>query len=133
MLEWEGHFDSHVLDAFISSIGIYPVGTLVRLRTNRLGIVVAGNAREPTMPAVRAFFSTTDREFLPPETFICSATLKGDAAIGIENGEAWFGPRWPVIQAFVLDNRMPTADVIGTGQANIASPALDQPRVAAGN
>lgn len=133
MLEWEGHFDPDVLDAFISSIGIYPVGTLVRLRTNRLGIVVAGNAREPTMPAMRAFFSTTEREFLPPEIVICSATLKGDAAIGIENGEAWFGPRWPVIQAFVLDNRMPTADLIGAGQANIASPGMDQRRFAARN
>lgn len=84
MLDWEGHFDPGVLDAFIRSIGIYPVGTLVRLRTNRLGIVIAGNNLEPTMPMVRAFFSTMEREFVPLESFICSATLKGDAAIGIE-------------------------------------------------
>lgn len=38
MAEWSaGHFDKTVFQAFVKSIGIYPVGSLVRLTTGRLG------------------------------------------------------------------------------------------------
>jgi len=67
MLEWEGQFDPTLLDAFIRSIGIYPVGTLVRLRSNRLGIVTAENKREPTHPKVKAFYAVRDHAMIEPE------------------------------------------------------------------
>ncbi|WP_446893559.1 HD-GYP domain-containing protein, partial [Acinetobacter sp. NS4_7] len=41
MAEWSaGHFDRTVFQAFVKSIGIYPVGSLVRLTTGRLGVVI---------------------------------------------------------------------------------------------
>jgi len=40
MTEWsKGHFDLRVFQAFVKSIGIYPVGSLVRLESGRLGVV----------------------------------------------------------------------------------------------
>ncbi len=109
MLTWDGHFDRQVLHAFIRSIGIFPVGALVRLRSNRLGLVIGANNRAPTLPLVRAFYTAIDEEFMPLETFTCSDTLKGDGIVGLEAADRWFGTRWPIVQSFILDNRMPPA------------------------
>ncbi|NIJ06799.1 putative nucleotidyltransferase with HDIG domain [Sphingomonas vulcanisoli] len=107
MLDWDGHFDPAILQAFIHSIGIYPVGALVRLRTNRLGIVTGGNPADPLLPKVRAFYSTTERELVRFEELTCSLSLRGDNIVGVESGEAWFGTGWSVLRALVLDGRMP--------------------------
>ncbi|MDC6684580.1 HD-GYP domain-containing protein, partial [Leclercia adecarboxylata] len=41
MVEWRGnHFDPMVFNAFVKSVGIYPVGSLVRLRSGRLAVVM---------------------------------------------------------------------------------------------
>ena len=41
MAEWRnGHFDERVFQAFVKTIGIYPSGTLVRLKSGRLAIVM---------------------------------------------------------------------------------------------
>ena len=122
MLDWEGHFDPVILQAFIHSIGIYPVGALVRLRTNRLGIVTGGNPADPLLPKVRAFFSTTERELVKFDEFTCSLSLRGDNIVGVESSEAWFGSSWGMIRALVLDGRMPDPRLI---RAASALPRLD--------
>jgi HD-GYP domain-containing protein (c-di-GMP phosphodiesterase class II) len=41
MAEWsKGHFDEMVFHAFVKTVGIYPVGSLVRMESGRLGVVV---------------------------------------------------------------------------------------------
>lgn len=56
MQQWQGHFDSRLLEQFADSLGIYPVGTLVRLSCGELGVVTgsAGDYAENVM--VRIFF-----------------------------------------------------------------------------
>jgi HD-GYP domain-containing protein (c-di-GMP phosphodiesterase class II) len=39
MAEWKGHFDPAVFQAFVKSLGIYPIGSLVRLESGKLGVV----------------------------------------------------------------------------------------------
>ena len=39
MASWKGHFDEHVFQAFVRSVGIFPIGSLVRLTSGRLAIV----------------------------------------------------------------------------------------------
>jgi putative nucleotidyltransferase with HDIG domain len=98
MLEWEGHFDPKLLDAFVRSIGIYPVGTLVRLRSNRLGLVVAENRREPTHPKVKAFYSIYERALTRPEIVPIGTSLRDDAIIKRELPEHWNLGDWPRLQ-----------------------------------
>ena len=67
MGQWaEGHFDPVVFQAFAKSLGIYPVGSLVRLTSGLLGVVTQQNANALTTPVVKTFFSTRSNERISP-------------------------------------------------------------------
>jgi len=54
ILEWSAHhFDPQMVRAFIRSIGIYPSGSLVRLASGRLAVVVEQHPDKPALPKVR--------------------------------------------------------------------------------
>lgn len=81
MAEWsKGHFDQVVFHAFVKSIGIYPVGSLVRLKSGRLGVVVGQSARSLLTPSVKVFFSTRANARIPVEV-VDLAAAGGDEAI----------------------------------------------------
>ncbi len=68
MAEWtQGHFDPAIFQSFVKSLGIYPIGSLVRLASGRLAIVVEQSARSLLAPRVKVFFSTRSNARLPPE------------------------------------------------------------------
>jgi putative nucleotidyltransferase with HDIG domain len=94
MYGWKGHFDPVIFTAFVRSVGIYPVGTLVRLKSDRLAFVSDINARDLTRPIVRPFYS------IPHASSIRSADLNllnnpsGDAIISSEAPEKWGLEDW---------------------------------------
>lgn len=57
--EMAGAFDPDILHKFIESVGVYPVGSFVRLRSNRLAMVIDENPEDSRKPIVRTFFSLT--------------------------------------------------------------------------
>lgn len=57
------HLDSELVDKFIRCMGVYPVGALVQLESNRLAIVEEQNPDDPTHPKVMTFYSLGDKGF----------------------------------------------------------------------
>ncbi len=56
-------FDGELVTAFIRAIGVHPTGTLVRLRSQRVGMVARSNSREPLKPVVKVFYNAKLRQY----------------------------------------------------------------------
>jgi HD-GYP domain-containing protein (c-di-GMP phosphodiesterase class II) len=68
MAEWKGHFDPTVFQAFVKSLGIYPIGSFVRLESGKLGVVIEQGEQSLLKPKVKVFFSTKSQAYIRPET-----------------------------------------------------------------
>jgi HD-GYP domain-containing protein (c-di-GMP phosphodiesterase class II) len=88
MAEWrEGHFDEKIFHAFVKTIGIYPTGTLVRLKSGRLAVVVEQSDKGLLTPIVKAFFSTRSNEPFPPQ--VIDLAKSPEAIDNIEDPAKW--------------------------------------------
>jgi putative nucleotidyltransferase with HDIG domain len=88
MAEWRnGHFDERIFHSFVKTIGIYPTGTLVKLKSDRLAVVIEQSEKGLLTPHVKAFFSTKSNEPIMPETIdLAKAT---DSIANVEIAEKW--------------------------------------------
>ncbi|MCH6485292.1 HD-GYP domain-containing protein [Pseudoxanthomonas sp. LH2527] len=89
MASWQGHFDPALLKAFVRSLGIYPVGTLVRLSSERLAVVVEQNPATLLAPRVRVFYSAKSRTHLLLADIDLATTDGRERIVGIESPEKW--------------------------------------------
>ncbi|WP_343297194.1 HD-GYP domain-containing protein [Pseudomonas aeruginosa] len=89
MAKWEGHFDKCIFHAFVKAVGIYPVGSLVRLSSQRLAVVVEPGMESLLTPKVRVFFSLRSREPIPMQTIDLAATSCKDSITGPEDPTLW--------------------------------------------
>jgi HD-GYP domain-containing protein (c-di-GMP phosphodiesterase class II) len=91
MASWKGHFDPAVFQAFVKSLGIYPSGSLVRLASGRLAVVIEQNPAALTAPRVKVFFST--KSMLPIPAEVLDLACGGDRIAGRESRAAWNFPQ----------------------------------------
>ena len=93
MAEWaEGHFDHQVFQAFVKSLGIYPIGSLVRLTSGRIGVVMEQTSKSLTTPCVKVFYSTKSSLRITPEIIDLSLPSCSDKIAGREDPEKWRFP-----------------------------------------
>jgi HD-GYP domain-containing protein (c-di-GMP phosphodiesterase class II) len=93
MAEWShGHFDPRIFQAFVKSVGIYPVGSLVRLESGRIGVVVDQSEKSLLTPRVKVFYSTRSNQRIAPETLDLSSNIVRDKIVAREEPEKWKFP-----------------------------------------
>lgn len=93
MAEWsKGHFDPLVFQAFVKSMGIYPVGSLVLLSSGRIGVVTEQAQTSLIMPRVKVFFSTKSGMRIPPEVLDLSRRGSVERIVGREDPGKWGFP-----------------------------------------
>lgn len=89
MAQWEGHFDDTVFKAFVRSIGIYPIGSMVKLKSGRLAVVIDQNEKSLLTPVVKVFFSTKAKARIPVEALDLSKPNANDSIVSHEDPATW--------------------------------------------
>ncbi len=87
MAEWKGHFDPVVFQAFVKSLGIYPIGSLVRLESGKLGVVIEQGEQSLLKPKVKVFFSTKSQAYIKPE--VIDLARSPEKIAGREDAAKW--------------------------------------------
>lgn len=90
MAEWsKGHFDQRIFEAFVRSIGIYPVGSLIKLKSERLGVVIEQTEKSLLTPKVKVFFSIKSDARITPEILDLSKPACADKIVSHEDPAKW--------------------------------------------
>lgn len=101
-LEWmtgtTGQFDPRVLQAFRRMIGLFPVGSLVRLESQRLALVVDDGEAAGSPPVVCVVMCAATRRSLVP---VRTSTVH-DRILGLELSTRWPLDNWKGQRAAIL-------------------------------
>lgn len=93
MAEWsKGHFDETIFQGFVKCVGIFPVGSLVRLKSGRLAVVTEQSGKALLKPVVRVFFSTRSGTRIPHEVIDLASPGAGDEIAEREDAARWAFP-----------------------------------------
>jgi len=83
-------FDEELMEHFIQALGIYPVGSLVRLESNRLAVVMQQNQGGLLHPIVRVVYDIAAGRALEPFDLDLSRPERGaDRVLSSEEPSAW--------------------------------------------
>ncbi|WP_374569371.1 HD-GYP domain-containing protein [Ideonella sp.] len=91
MATWKGHFDPAVFKAFVKGVGIYPVGSLVKLQSGRLAVVLEQNPQSLAAPRVKIFFSTKSN--MPVSVQVLDLARATDKIVSREDPKVWGFPQ----------------------------------------
>jgi hypothetical protein len=101
----KGHFDESLLTSFIRSVGIYPVGSLVRLESRMLGCVSAQRRDQLTKPVVRAFYSIPQRAHVDVHEVDLAQEPPVDRIVAREEPGRWGLADWDAFAQTILQGQ----------------------------
>jgi HD-GYP domain-containing protein (c-di-GMP phosphodiesterase class II) len=101
----KGHFDETLLTSFIKSIGIYPVGSLVRLESRMLGCVSAQRRDQLTRPVVRVFYSIPQGVHVPVQELDLADEPAPDKIVAREEPRRWGLADWDSFALTILQGQ----------------------------
>ena len=87
MATWQGHFDVAVMKSLVRVLGIFPLGSLVRLASDHLAVVIAGGKHPLAPPKVRVFYSAKSKAQVFRRDV--DLALGKDSIVGIESPKKW--------------------------------------------
>jgi putative nucleotidyltransferase with HDIG domain len=92
ILNQQGHFDRRLSERFVRCVGVYPPGSLVRLSSDELGVVIEVREGKSLLPVVRLVYDIKrDRMYHPPRVVDLAASRTNLRIQSYESPE-----RWPV-------------------------------------
>lgn len=84
-------FDPQLVSGFVKTVGIYPVGTLVRLESGHLAVVEESNPAHMLNPVVKVIYHAGRRQYVAPVTVDLSRKIGNHYGqiVQAESYEAW--------------------------------------------
>jgi len=90
LLEWSGsHLEEALVHRFIRSMGIYPVGSLVKLRSGRLAVVIEASETDQRLPIVKVIYHAAKARYLPVEILDLSRPTVQDEIVQAVDPARW--------------------------------------------
>lgn len=89
MSEMTGKFAPEILSAFVETVGAYPIGSVVRLASDRLALVVDQDPADHRQPCVRTFYSIALRKMIQPEDIRLAHSFGRDSVAGLAEPNAY--------------------------------------------
>jgi HD-GYP domain-containing protein (c-di-GMP phosphodiesterase class II) len=90
MAQWvDSHLDGRVFQAFVRSLGVYPVGSLVLLSNGKLAVVVDQSRGSLLKPVVKTVFSVNSYERVVPELIDLSSPSCRHTIVKREDPAKW--------------------------------------------
>jgi putative nucleotidyltransferase with HDIG domain len=90
LYEWSKyHFNPDLVRTYIRSIGIYPTGSLVRLVSGRLAVVVEQSPEKSLQPRVRAIYNSLKQHLITPEDIDLAHPACQDEIAEHESYDKW--------------------------------------------
>lgn len=100
--ERESEFDQDILNHFIDAVGIYPIGSFVRLRSDRLAMVVDEHPDNSSHPIVRTFYSLTLEKRVRGETIDLANCFGEDEIVGVADLDGLVLPALPQLRDLIF-------------------------------
>ncbi len=88
LFEWSDYYSNGLVQQFIRCMGIYPVGSLVRLESGLLGVVLELREQSLLQPLVRIVYDTKKDSYTMPHDIDLSIG-SGDSVQGSESPDKW--------------------------------------------
>jgi putative nucleotidyltransferase with HDIG domain len=93
LFEWsDGYVNRDLVEKFIAHLGIYPIGTVVRLQSGFIAVVIDHGEEGLLHPLVRAVYDTRKEKLIPPFEIDLSKKRTApdpDEIVSFESPEKW--------------------------------------------